>query len=331
MNHKRLVLQTIGSIILFLVLIGCFVGIVDPYQQYHASDRYVGNQRLEIGGVARNQDYDAFITGSSMAMNHYPSLADSLWGWKTKNFSIMGATDDDYSVMLPFIISRRKTKNIILTLDYFSFARRRGAVNKYLYDDNLWNDYEYLWNYTSLKLTLRKLRTPVSEDNLYHFNSTVSREELLKDYKTKCDAGGYEGEDFDLEQMKTRFDESLYPVLKNSTDVTWYVYFPPYSILEFIIYDKFEDLDNILDFKSYIFNALNGLSNVEMFDFQCAPWITNLDEYMDLRHHSHQYNKSILHSIKNGEFRADQINNIELKQIIRIYSDSLLTHSNLSF
>lgn len=328
MNYKRLIFQTVGAILLTLILIGCFVGIVDPYQQYRASDKFIGNQRLEIGGVARNHDYDAFITGSSMAMNHYPSLADSLWGWKTKNFSIMGATDDDYSVILPFIISRGKAQNIILALDYFSFARRRGAVNRYLYDDNVWNDYEYLWNYTSLKFTFQKLRAPLGAENLYHFSSPVGRHELLRDYQSKLEAGGYEGENFDIEQMTTRFDESLYSVIKNSADdVTWYVYFPPYSILEFIIYDKFGNLDTNLELKRHITERLSTLHNVRLYDFQQSPWITDLDEYMDLRHHSHEYNKAILQSIHNNEFRVipDSLagNEARLRNFVKQFTDSV--------
>lgn len=229
----------------------------------------------------------------------------------------MGATDDDYSVILPFIISCGKTKNIILALDYFSFARRRGAVNKYLYDDNIWNDYEYLWNYTSLKFSLQKLRAPLGEENLYHFNSPVSREELLRDYQSKMDAGGYEGEDFDIEQMTSRFDESLYTVIKNSSDVTWYVYFPPYSILEFMIYDKLGDLNANLKLKRHITQRLSALPNVHLHDFQCSPWITDMDEYMDLRHHSHEYNKAILRSIHNNEFTANPDSIVENETLIR--------------
>ena len=98
MHYKRGFIQIIVAIVVLLVAIGAFVAIVDPYQQYRQHEKYLGNQRLEIAGVARHHDYNAVITGSSMAMNHYPSQVDSLWDWKSKNFSIMGATDDDYSL-----------------------------------------------------------------------------------------------------------------------------------------------------------------------------------------------------------------------------------------
>lgn len=227
-NYHRLVWQTLAAMALGLVAIGAFVYTVDPYQQYHKHNRYCGDQRLEIGGVARHHDYNAFITGSSMAMNHFPEQADSLWGWRTRNFSIMGATDDDYATMLPFILSRGKTRNVILALDYFSFARQRGAVNPYLYDDNRLNDYEYLWNYTSLNKAIDFLRHGgLPEKNLYHFaneeNPTHSRQSLRTEFLAQCGPQTNKAEFFDMPQMAQRFDESILKIVRDNPDVTWYI------------------------------------------------------------------------------------------------------------
>lgn len=328
MGYKRIVLQTILSIVILILLIGGFVLYIDPYQQYTAKDKYLGNQRMEIGGIARNHDYNAFITGSSMAMNHDPEFADSLWNWKTKNFSVMGATDDDYSVMLPFIISRGKARNIIIGLDFFSFARQRGAINQYLYDDNRFNDYEYLLNYTSLKNAIQFILNPQKEKGLYHFNSPVGKTHLSSDFGKKINSKGYNEETFDLPVMKHRFEESILKTIISSPDsINWYVYFPPYSIGEFIIYDKYSDLDNILSFKQYIIKSMLHLKNVEIYDFQCAPWITNLEQYMDLRHHSHCYNREILKEIHNGNYRiASELDcdYVGLKKLVKAYTDSLI-------
>lgn len=321
---KKRLIVTLIAIVVLLGSIGAFVAYVDPYQQYSRHDTYLGNQRLEIAGIARNHDYDAFITGSSMAMNHYPEQADSLWGWKTKNFSIMGATDDDYAVMLPYIIKQGKAKNVIWGIDFFSFARQRGAVNKYLYDDNLWNDYEYLWNYTSLNNAIKYLSNPLLEKNLYHFNSPFGRDILQKSYR-EAFPKGYPEENFDYEVMKERFDQSVLPIVQSSNDsVQWKIYFPPYSVAEFIIYDKFGDLDANLRLKRHIISTLSTLDNVELYDFQTEAWIGDLDEYMDLRHHSHGYNKQIIQSIHDGDFRAAMDgNSVEIHRLIEQYKDSI--------
>lgn len=328
MDYKRIFIVTMVTTVLLLVALGAFVGIIDPYQQYHSRvDAYCGNQRSEIGGVARNHDYDAIITGSSMSMNHYPEQVDSLWGWKTKNFSIMGATFDDYEKILPFVISQGKVKNIILNIDVFSFARERGAVPEYLYDDNIWNDYEYLYNYTSLESAINYIRNPLPEKDIYHFSSPANRNALKEKYRLLSSGDSYEGEVYDFSRLCERFDESLLKIFKeNNGNIKWWVYFPPYSIGEFMLLYKYGDLDSFMKFKKYAINSMLGFPCVKVYDFQVAPWINNLDEYMDVRHHSHKYNRNIIKSIYEGKYEIKEYtpeSEMALKLMVEQYKDSL--------
>lgn len=328
MNQKTLLLQTLILTAIILLGIGGFVYIVDPYQRYRANSLYSGIQRFEIAGVAANHDYDAFITGSSMAMNHYPEQVDSLWGWKTKNFSIMGATDDDYEVVLPYIISKGKTNNIILCIDNFSFARSRGAIPKYLYDDNVLNDYKYLWNFTSLQHAISMLLgNGQSETNLYHFDSPYGRKELQDHFEASINKG-YERENFNLDSMKYRFDRTLFKVVKDTPYIQWHIYFPPYSIGEYIIYDLHDNLEANLGMRNYMANKLLSLKNVELYDFQCRPIITNLNSYMDLRHHSHAINRMIIQSIHDRNYIVNDsivnVNSQSIRILCRQYKDSLM-------
>lgn len=325
---KKLFWQTIWAVIVLLLILGGFVAFVDPYQQYHRNvDAYCGNQRREIAGVARNHDYNAFFMGSSMSMNHSPEQIDSLWGWKTKNFSIMGATYEDYAIILPYVLAQGKAKNIILNVDAFSFARDRAVVDKYLYDDNLLNDYEYLYNYTSLKSAVKYLINPVHEKGLYHFSSPYGRNELKKSYEESRGKTGFEGEDFSFEKLKVNFENSLLKIIRDSSDsVRWYIYYPPYSMGEFVLLEQFNELDDVLKFKEYATKQLLEMSNVKLFDFQTAPWITDLDQFMDLRHHSHTYNRAIIQSIYDGKYCVDTISpsmSRDLKKLVIQYRDSL--------
>lgn len=322
-SYKLRFCTTVALIAISLGAIGFFVGIVDPYQQYGAHEMYLGNQRMEIAGVAKHHDYNAIITGSLMAMNHYTGQADSLWGWKTKNFTLLGARYDDYEIVLPYVLSHGKAKNVIMGLDMFSFSNGRYAINPYLYDNSNWNNYEYHWNYSSLKDTYKILRSPQSEQTLYHFSSAVGKDVLIKSFQNTV--LGYPDEEYDFDLMKERFDNTFIPILENTSDeVKWLIYFPPYSIAEFIIYDKTGVFDANMNFKKYMISRLSNFKNVELFDFQCAPWITNLEEYMDVRHHSHEYNRRILMALHEGEYRADSEGHVDdIRQFIIQYADSL--------
>lgn len=329
---KRNLIVTLAFLALTLMLIGGFVAVVDPYQYYGAHDTYVGSQRMEIAGVARHHDYDAVILGSSMAMNHYPSQADSLLGWKTKNFSMMGATDDEYAIVVPYILKQGKTRHAVWGLDFFSFARQRGAVPEYMYDGKWYTDCKYLYNYSSLRSAITYATDGgVPEQGLYHFRSDGRREDLIKSYQATVSEGYFTkaagGELFDFEQMKERFDATVLPIVKDNPDVEWHIYLPPYSVAEFIIYDRHDVLNDNLMLRNHIASQLEGLANVRLYDFQTRAWIANLDEYSDVRHHSHTYNRDIIRAIASGTDIADAdavaANSDSIRALVKQYADSL--------
>lgn len=298
MNFKKYYyISFIGIIISLLTIVGMVV-VVDPYQQYHASDKFIGNQRLENPGVAKHHDYDAVIVGSSMAMNHYPSQVDSLFGWNTINLTTMGGLDSDYMLLFPHIVRQGKVKNMVWCLDYFCFSLPITYLSEpYLYDDNYWNDCSYWLNYSSLKDVLSKLqeKTCAHRDSLYHFNQPSSREHLLKYYERDNNEKYFEN--YDFTRMEERFDAMERVVMPTLKDVEVYVYIPPYSICEFSMFEQYGHWEQVKAFKQYMIERLLSYPNVKLYDFQIEEFICNMDEYMDLRHHSHAYNKRIIECI----------------------------------
>lgn len=299
-NYKKYLVITLSCIATLLLGLGMFIYVIDPNQIYHQHNTYAGNQRYEIAGIAKNHDYNAIILGSSMCMNHFPEQIDSLFGYKTKNFSMMGITHDEYDILLPYIIKQGKAKNIIFGLDIFSFISELGAIPPELYDENPWNDVIYLLGYSGVEHAIKYLKNPLVEKNLYHFESPLDKETVLNEFEALKKA---EIRIYDYDQIIKNFDEHVFAHLASgSKDIKWQIYFPPYNIAEFAGMQFQNQLESALKAKKYIIKKLSKLPNVELFDFQCDPWITNMDEYMDSRHHSHNYNKKIIESIKNKKF-----------------------------
>ena len=298
MNFKKLFINTFFAIVTFLIGISAFVIIVDPYQQYRKSDVFIVNQRLENPGVARHHDYDMVITGSSMAMNHYCSQVDSLFDCNSINLSIMGATSYGYETLFKSLYESGKMRQVIIALDYFSFCRSMVPLDMYLYDDCIWNDYEYWINYSSVKNAVVKLTnkfTP-SRDSVYRFKSPNNREQLRKCYKN-AQSSYFKGEDYDLKQLTKRFDQMMDVIAPEKNDVNYYFYFPPYSVLEFRVMQQYGYWENVKQFKEYIMNRLLSFDNVKLYDFQSDIMTTDVEEYMDLRHHSHDYSKKVIDSM----------------------------------
>ena len=310
MNFKKyFYISFIGIIISLLTIVGLVV-VVDPYQQYRASDKIIVNQRLSNPGIAKQHDYDAVIVGSSMAMNHYPSQVDSLFGWNTVNLTTKGGTDEDYKLLSPFLVKQGKVKRMIWGLDYFSFFRPTTAFlsEPYLYDNHWWNDYPYWLNYTSLKNVVSKLKMKekTKMNNLYQFNSPSGREHLLKYYERDNNEKYFSKDDFS--RMEERFDAMERVVMPALKDVEVYVYFPPYSICEFLMYEQYGHWEQVKAFKQYMIERLLTYPNVRLYDFQVEGFICNMDEYMDLRHHSHAYNKRIIEYIHADSCRVREEN-----------------------
>lgn len=326
MNYKKYFYITLSTIIISLLLIVGMVIIVDPYQQYRASNSFIKEERYLNPGIAKTHNYDAVIVGSSMAMNHYPSYVDSLFNWNTINMTTKGGTDYDYTLLFPYLINIGKVKHMIWGMDFFSFSLPTTTFlsEPYLYDDKFWNDYPYWLNYTSCTKVYNKLRNrkmAKSRDEMYHFDSQLGKKHLLKYYKRDNNEKYFAKDDFS--KMKQRFDimeKSIMPIL---SDIEVYIYFPPYSIYEFIMYKHYGHWEHVREFKQYMIEQLLKYPNVRLYDFQKEDFICNLDEYMDLRHHSHAYNKRIIEYMAKDCYRVNYQNyktDIEvLDSLIRNY------------
>lgn len=326
MNYKRYSYIALLSILLSLLFIIGFVIIVDPYQQYKKNDKYVYNTRLESPGIAKHHDYDAVIMGSSMAMNHYPSQVDSLFGWNTINLTITGALDYDYSVLMPFVTQIGKMKHLIMSIDHFSFIRPIVPLDLYLYDNSVWNDYEYWLNYTSVKNAINIIKNEplISRDELFHFNQPVGREYVLKSFQKDNHFSYFTNYDFN--HIEQRLDEMLLKIMPDLSDVDIFVYFPPYSILKFKLYEQHGFWNRITDFKQYAIEKMLKYPNVKLYDFQKEEFICNLDEYMDIFHHSHDYNKRIIECMYKDSCRVNKDN---YKRDLAVL-DSLVRHYRLN-
>lgn len=314
MNYKKLVIQSLVIIAIILVTIASFVIYVDPYQQYGYKEGYISNQRLENPGIAKWHDYNAIITGSSMSMNHYPTQIDSLFGWNTINLTMMGSSSYDLEILIPFVIKQGKVRHIIMDFNYFYYALTPRKLDLFLYDNNVLNDYEYWFNYTTLENCIKKLsnKSIISKDELYHFSSPCGKDIVTKKYN-EATWKYFRGEQYDFEKMKECFDKTTFPIFSLNKNVEYYIYFSPYSILEFKLLEKFGFLDEVLIFKKYVCEKLLDLPNIKLYDFQCdSSYICDLDEYMDIRHHSHKFNKRIIEDIYYDTHRVTKENYLDM-------------------
>lgn len=140
-------------------LISSFVYRVDPYFHYHKPDTasyyYVlDNQRFQNDGICRHFDYDAIITGTSLTENFRTTEMNELFGCNSIKVPYAGASYKEINDNLQRSLkANSKCKIVVRCLDMSKFfdtwdnmRTELGVFPKYLYDNNPFNDVEYLLN-----------------------------------------------------------------------------------------------------------------------------------------------------------------------------------------
>lgn len=156
MKEKKYFKILIFLIALFLIIIGGTVVIIDPYFHYHKPLKFLsyrlGNQRYINDGIERHFEYDSIITGTSMTENFKSSLFDKLFNSNSIKVPFSGGSYKEINDNLERTLKRKKDIRYILRgLDYGAIIQnseymRYNDFPTYLYDDNILNDYKYLFN-----------------------------------------------------------------------------------------------------------------------------------------------------------------------------------------
>jgi hypothetical protein len=339
--------------LLSLVMVGLTIFIVDPLQHYRRATLYrplwvETNYRYYDAGFVKHYDYDCIIIGSSMVENFVPVEVGRKLSMKVLLAPLSGATTYEESVLLSAALRTGKVKAVIWGLDMYSFRggtkklwHGPGSMPLYLYDDSPFSDYQYLLNIDVLlkdcpnalaaNLRGRKTDSPLDRDSA-HFRwdeSKWSREAALKSWQrpSRENLALVVTDEPQLDSMKSNFDSNVMPLVERHPEVTYYFFYPPYSILAWISADSCQ-LGTSMEFKRYVFRRTRGLPNVKVFDFQDIGDITlDLDNYSDHSHYSPDVNKFIIDAISKNEYLVTD-DNIEekisrLENQVQRFTDSL--------
>jgi hypothetical protein len=315
----------LGVSMIILIVIGATNYIVDPYQHYRKADFYkpiydLGNQRYINPGIAKNYDYDSVIIGTSMTENTDLSEVEKKLKKRAINMSASGASAYEENLILQVALKTGKVKSVIWCLDIYSFQGsptrfRFGekSMPLYLYDDNAFNDYRYLLNRIVFRKALdcilaghnsnRDVNRPYYWADKVNFSRKEALEAWYKLLAEKDFNKNVSIEEYTSEALEKSFDQNMLPHIVNNPRISFVIYFPPYSILNWVYAKDQGTLDNFLDFKKYVIDKLTHYNNVEMYDFQDIEIITfNLENYKDISHYSPKIDDFILDSISTKKY-----------------------------
>ncbi len=295
--------------------------IIDPFQIYRKATfhKTIFMKGFYLNaGLIKNYDYDSVSIGSSMTQNFkIEDLKKQLSYKKPIKLPISGGSIVEHFTVLQSAISTNKVKNVLFGIDIFSLNNNDNRLPKYLYDDNILNDYKYLFSIDTLKrsFTYPFLHFSITENHpkldynlMFQWQQNYSKSDfsaikVLNSYKSKkVNLNNNISSNEITKERLENFDKYILKIIRENPNIDFTFFYPPYSILTYKLM-TYENLNSFIDVKKYINKKLLELSNAKIYDFQEEyEIITELNNYKDVTHYHQRINLWMLkHMQKNKE------------------------------
>lgn len=336
------VISFFGAAIIF---IGITVYVVDPYFHYHAPidglsyklDKY----EYQNNGITKHFTYDAIITGTSLTECTSTDEINELFNVDSVRLTFLGEGFKRISENLELAFEENQDVNIVIWgLDTMMFITdkdycKNDVYPTYLYDSNLLNDVKYVYNIdVLLQDVLPEIIRTISREPADTFDKKEewkadigSRERVLNGYnrptKSNIVRTEQEVEEY-IARLENNLEQNVLNIIKNNTDVTFYIFFPPYSICWWDSHHQGGNdvLSCRIALEEKAIEMLLPYENVKLYSFfNNFDLITDLDNYRDEYHYASEINSQILTWIKNDEYRLTQENYINyINEITDFYT-----------
>jgi hypothetical protein len=144
------------------------------------------------------------------------------------------------------------------------------------------------------------------EDAIYNANRAMAAFE----YITNPVRSQYLKDDTDYDMKVRAFERDAIGLIGANPDVTFDIYLPPYSILQWVALRETspETLKSVYAFSAYFCRRLMDFPNVRLFDFRSLSDVTHdLNNYSDVIHHSPGIDLKVLSWLAQGKYRVDAV------------------------
>lgn len=321
MSYKKYTKCTLIFFLVAMIIIGGFVYVIDPYFHYHKpffSYFKLDNQRYQNDGIAKNFDYDAIITGTSMTENFKTSEFDELFNVKSVKMSFSGGSFKEINENLSVALNSHKDMKIVircldlyfLANDYNETSYEDSLYPYYLYDNDYFNDVNYVYNKQIIIESINNLISIIKKEKNTTFDEYSSWNHLFYYNKKSVDdrydrpskSNIHDITEQDINRIKDNITINVIELAKQYPDVDFYCFYPPYSIYYWDKQNQEGNVNRQIDIIEYATELLLNVPNIHLFSFIGEDKIvTNLNNYKDYEHYSGDINSLILQKMKNNE------------------------------
>jgi hypothetical protein len=317
---------------------------VDPLQLFRPSRLgafYSEDTRVQNAGLIRSQTFDTAFMGTSLAIHFRQSDIDRVLGVHSLKLAMTGSNSRQQAFVLAQAIERG-ARRVIWEMDDFIFVdaadieadpympvdlyrRTARGVASYLFSAAMAKESLFM-----LLRSIPPLRRPISRaapylpvkfalpevDDIYALPRDVDVARAYNAQKTLASfayitapsRSRFLGEGYDYDAMVRHFEQDVVGLVTGHPDVTFDIYFPPYSILQFVAMRdaSLATLKIVTDLTGLIAQRLAQFPNVRLHDFRAIKAVTHdLSNYADVIHHSPVVDAKVLQWLASGEYRVD--------------------------
>jgi hypothetical protein len=344
MSAKKFSIITLVTLVCVLVCLGAMTVVIDPLFHYHAPldglAYTIKDERYQNDGILRNFTYDAIITGTSMTENFKASQFDDLFDVTSVKVAFSGSYfKERYERLSRAFASNSNIRYVLFSLDCGAIEADKDAIADYdypdyLYDDNLLNDVQYVFNKSIfLNYTWRVISYTRAGMTMTDFDSytnwmadyTFGADSVLSTYSRpgKNDSV-YTLTEEERVQIRENLEQNIISLAVDYPDTEFYAFFPPYSIITWDARSQEGGLMKELEVQRYTMELLLDYSNIHVFSFDdCFDMVCDLDNYKDARHYSEEINEKMLVWMKEGEH---EITTENLEQYLQTVEEFYTTY-----
>jgi hypothetical protein len=308
-----------------------------------AHDTYDSESRFAMPGMILANTADHAVVGTSIVQDFDEAYYKGKTGQDIARYLLTGGTAYEQRRMIETLLtSDTPPKTIIWGIAPTSFftseldSIRWSQFPEYLFTKNP-SALQYVFSFQTFYRLLRQLPARLNDQTqtaAQRFTTDTNAMPLGRDhiYKTYC--GPLKDEriarlgEYDYTMIEAQIMTNMIPVITAHPDTQFILFFPPYSLVQFIEFDKAKALGEVFRFRTAIAQSVKDIPNVTLYDFGSdQTLISDDDDHRDSIHYGAKTTRAMIDDIQTGKNKItnDDIErkNAQLKKLIENRRDQI--------
>jgi len=316
MKAKHFFIAVLAGVLACFGVLILLLSTVDPFFVLHGMDEddtaRFDNQRYQMAGLIRHQDYSAVVMGTSLVANYRASWFTNGLGEETLKITFPDGWISEFDTALRLAFrTHPQLDKVYFCLDPNILVRpdsdRTVELPGYLYNTNPFDDVEYLLNADTYQEAMRsylrrgsdEMRT-LDDAYLWDTDHGFSKEWALVSYPRPEISDTILPADAYLEGVRDNLDV-ICAWAREHPHVQFSIWFPPYSMLYWDKVTREGSRDAILTAIEYAAGQLLEYDNISVYSFLYSRAVSDLNNYADHIHCSGAVTWRVTQCLLTGE------------------------------